>query len=90
MKMSSPNQRERMLQRMEREKISKLAAVIIWITERVRTKIKKLEESETIMKVMKKLYEEPWIEEIARRIEFNILAECLNINIKIESKKNYF
>ena len=78
---------ERMLEGIERDKNRKLAAVIIEIIERVMKKLKNLEESEIIMKVMKKLYEELGIEGISRRIEFNELAKYLNINLRIESKK---
>ena len=46
--MSGPNQMERMLEKIEREKNRKLAAVIIQITEEPK-----------IIKVIEKLYEEP-------------------------------
>ena len=39
------------------------------------------------MKVSKKLYKEAGIKEIARKAKSNQLAKCLNINLRIESKK---
>ena len=69
-----------MLERIEREKNRKLATLTIEITKIVTEKLKKLEESEIIMKVIEKLCEEPGIERITRRIEFNELPKRLNIN----------
>ena len=83
---------ERMLERIERKKNRKLATVTIEITVRVIKNMNKLEESEIIKnnrktKMIKKLYKEPGIERLTRSIELNELAKCLNINLRIESKK---
>ena len=86
-KNSSLNQIERMLERIKRENNRKLAAVRIEITEAVIIKLKKPGESKIIMNIIKELYEERGIKEIVGRIEFNELAECHNINLRIESKK---
>ena len=77
---------ERRSERMEREKNRKVGSVTIEIIERV---IKTLEKpgNSRIMRVIEKIEENPKIKKIARIIEFNELAKCLYINLRIESKK---
>ena len=72
----------------EREKYKKFAAVITEITEKVIKNLETLEESRIIMKVIENLEEEPRIENIARKIEFNELIKRLNTKLIEESKKS--
>ena len=85
--MSSPNQMERRSERMEREKNRKVGLVTIEIIERVIKTLEKPGNSRIIMRVIEKIEENPKIKKIARIIEFNELAKCLYINLRIESKK---
>ena len=85
--MSSPNQMERRSERMEREKNRKVGSVTIEIIERVIKTLEKPGNSRIIMRVIEKIEENPKIKKIARIIEFNELAKCLYINLRIESKK---
>ena len=85
--MSSQNQMERRLERMETEKNRKVGSVTIEIIERVRKTFEKPGNSRIIMRVIEKLEEKPKIKKIARIIELNELAKCLYINLRIESKK---
>ena len=88
--MSSQNQMERRLERMETEKNRKVGSVTIEIIERVRKTFEKPGNSRIIMRVIEKLEEKPKIKKIARIIELNELAKCLYINLRIESKKTIF
>ena len=85
--MSSPNQMERRSERMLREKNRKVGSVTIEIIERVIKTLEKPGNSRIIMRVIEKIEENPKIKKIARIIEFNELAKCLYINLRIESKK---
>ena len=86
-KKSSPNQMKRMLERIERQKYKKLAAVKIEEIEKVIKELEKPEESRTIIKILEKLYEVSVIKRTAAKTEFNKLAKCLNISLRIQSKK---
>ena len=78
---------KRMLERIERQKYKKLAAVKIEEIEKVIKELEKPEESRTIIKILEKLYEVSIIKRTAAKTEFNKLAKCLNISLRIQSKK---